>query len=117
MTAKSVAVEDEVIATPGTAPFTGAESGTWTAGPVSYRSYGSLTVGGINVIYEASCTFNFSGASSSGAAVIGSETVTLTAGSTLLQKNESGVLVNGDSATGTYGNELKVQSSGPLKTS
>ena len=40
----------------------------------------------------------------------------LTAGTTLLQKNQSAVLVDGDSVTGNYGNKLEVSSSGPLKT-
>ncbi len=113
---KSVAVEGDVTATPGTTPFTGADSGTWTAGTVTYLSYAKLTVNGIKVIWQAQCAFTFSGASSSGTAVTGAETVTLTANTTILQKGISNVLVNGDTATGNYGNELKAQSSGPLKT-
>ncbi len=114
---KGVAVEGEVTATPGTTLFTGADSGTWTAPPsISYKSYTKLTISGRRVVYQAKGTFTFSGLSSSGATITGPETVTLTASTTLLQKGLSNVLVDGDSATGIYGNELKVQSNGSLKT-
>ena len=114
--ASSTAVEGDVTATAGTSPYTGAESGSWTAGSVSYQSYDKLSIGGTPVIHEASCTFNFSGASSSGATITGSETVTLSAGSTKLQGASSSVLVDGDSETGSYGNELKVQTGAKLKS-
>jgi hypothetical protein len=113
---ESVATEGDVTATPGTSMFTGADSGRWTAGAITYTSYAKLKVGGGQVIHKAECTFRFSGASSSGAAVTGQETVTLTAGSPLLQKGASSVLVHGDSKTGTYGNKLEAASSEKLKT-
>lgn len=116
MAGKSVVVDGGVTATAGTTMFTGADSGAWTAGAVTYQSYPNLTINGVPAIYQASCTFTFSGLSSSSAPVTGAETVTLTASATLMQGGLSNVLVDGDQATGTYGNQLTAQSSGLLKT-
>jgi hypothetical protein len=117
MAGKSVAVSGEVIATPGTTFFTGADSGTWTAGAVNVQSYSKLTVGSKAVLHEAKCTFTFSGANSgTGATITGSETVTLKAGATLLQKGLTSVLVQGDSATGSFGNKLQVQTVSKLRS-
>ncbi len=114
MPGESVAGEGEVVATPGSTPFTGAETGVWTAGPIAVQSYSKLTIGGKPVIHQAQCTFNFSGQSSSGASIVGSETVQLKAGQTLLQKTQGGVLVNGDTATGQFGNKLEVRTTNVL---
>jgi hypothetical protein len=117
MAAKPVAVEGDVSATVGTAPFTGAEAGTWTAGSVSLTSHANLKVGGKKAVWKATCTFSFTGQSSSGATVNGSETVTLTATTKLLDKSQSSVLVDGDQAQGNYGNKLTASATGALKTS
>jgi hypothetical protein len=102
----NVARQGDVSATPGTTPFTGATSGTWTAGTIGDTPYDKVVSGGAKAISEARCTFSFSGANASGSPVTGSETVTLSAKQTKLQKGASGVLVDGDSATGTFGNTL-----------
>jgi hypothetical protein len=104
--------QGDVSATPGTTPFSGAQSGTWTAGTISETAYDKVVSGGAKAISQAQCTFSFTGANSSGATVTGSETVTLSAGATKLQKGAAGVIVDGDSATGTYGNKLTA-SGGP----
>jgi hypothetical protein len=114
--AKSIAVEGDVSATPGNTPYTGAESGSWTAGTITYQGYDPLTIGGTRVVREASCTFSFSGASSSGATITGTETVTLSASATKLQGGSSNLLVDGDSEVGSYGNELLVQTGAKLQT-
>lgn len=114
MAGKPVAVTGEVIATVGTTPFTGADSGTWTAGTVSVQSYNQLTIGSAAIIHQAKCTFTFNGKSSTNTPITGSETVTLTAGATVLQKAQSGVLVQGDVATGVFGNKLEVQTANVL---
>src|SRR5688500_13021295 len=75
----AVAVQGDVIATPGTGLPTGADSGTWTAGPVNYQTYAKLKAGG-NVANQSSCTFTFAGVNSSGSPVSSSSTVTLSAG-------------------------------------
>jgi hypothetical protein len=116
MPGESVAVEGEVVATPGDIAFTGAEKGEWIAGPVIVQSYGNLTVGSKKVIYQAQCTFDFTGQSSSGAVVKGVEMVTLKAGQTRLQNNETGVLVKGDEKTGQFGNKLAVETANVLHT-
>ena len=115
MPLKSVAREGDVSATPGTKPFTGADSGAWAAGAVTYTSYDKVVSGGARSISQAECTFNFSGASSSGATVTGTETVTLSAQPTKLQKGASSVIVDGDSATGTFGNKLTASGGEKLK--
>lgn len=98
MTSRPVATGGDVQATRGDSSYTGAESGTWTPVPISCEAYEHLTIGGAKVIHGASCTFNFSGISSSGATVAGTSTVTLTAATTILQGASSKVLVDGDSA-------------------
>lgn len=115
--AKSVVTEGGVTATPTTSLFTGAQSGKWTAGTISYGTDAKLRVGGAKVIHTASCTFSFAGANASGTAVAGTEAVELKAKTTLLQKGGPKVIVDGDSASGsTYGNKLQAASSKKLKT-
>jgi hypothetical protein len=116
MATKGVATEGDVTATAGTTPYTGASSGTWTAGSVSCTSYAKLHAGGAPAISEATCTFNFAGTSASNSADTGSETVTLRAGPTTLQGGASGVLLDGDSKTDSFGNKLAASSAAPLKT-
>jgi hypothetical protein len=117
MTAKSVAVEGDVKATAGATPYTGANSGTWTAGPVSYQTYSKLQVNGKPVIFEASCTFNFKGTGPNNAPVAGVETVQLSAGTTTLQKGANNVMKHGDQKiSDIYGNKLEVSTSSKLRT-
>lgn len=113
MPGKNVAVEGDVTATPGTIPFTGAVSGTWTAGPISYQKYSQLTVRNVSVIHQAQCTFLFSGSNGT-SPVSGSETVTLIAKTTNLQNGLAFVLLNGDTQVGVFGNTLTAKASGPL---
>lgn len=118
MPSKNVAVEGDVQAIVGTAMITPAETGTWTAGSITESSYNKLKIEETKVIYKVECTFTFSGSytppGGTPTAVSGSETVTLTANSTKLQNGFSNVLVNGDSAEGTYGNKLQVVTSNKL---
>lgn len=113
---KTVAIEGDVQAIVGTIPYSGAANGTWTAMPVQYVGYRQLTIGGKPVIYEAECRFLFSGFSASGTPVVGQEVVKLTAQSTKLQGGLLRVLVTGDLALGTYGNQLKVVAMGKVVT-
>ena len=69
MSTKNIAVVGEVVATAGEIPFTGATSGEWTAGAVSYQSYQNLSITDVPVIYQAECTFSFRGESSVGSLV------------------------------------------------
>ena len=120
MAGKQVAVKEDVQATAGSTPFTGADSGTWTAGPVTCSFYDQLKIGGSKVIYKAECKFTFTGTSPAPAKspITGTETVTLEAQSTKLQGGLSKVLVDGDSATGTgnFGNKLQINASHKLAT-
>ena len=61
MATKAVAARGDVSAKAGTTPSSKADSGTWTAGPVSVTTFDDLTVGGDPVVVEAECTFTFSG--------------------------------------------------------
>ena len=117
MSGKAVAGATDVSATPGTSPFTGADSGTWTAGPVTVTTYPTLRAGDAEVAFKAICTFQFSGKSGQ-TPVTGSETVTLSAASSAkLQKGKNGVLLDGDVAEGAFGNKLTASSTRTLRTS
>ena len=59
---------------------------------------------------------SFSGSDSNGVAVSGTEDVTLSAGTTLVVGGADKVLVDGDSETGSHGNELRFSASNALKT-
>ena len=101
---------------------TGAQTGTWAAGPVNVPPpHPGLQAGGAAVISQATCTFTFNGQNSSGATVTGSATVTLTAAATVLRAGQGGVLVDGDEASDpgsppvpTFGNKLTVKSTRKL---
>jgi hypothetical protein len=116
---KKVAVEGDVQATPGSTPFTGAASGTWKEGEITYSSYDYLNISGRKAIYKAQCKFTFTGTSPAPAnnPIVGDETVTLEAQSTKLQRGLSNILVDGASSTGsTFGNTLQVKASHKLST-
>lgn len=115
-----VGVEGEVQATAGSTVPETASGGSWSAGSVSYTGYNQLKVGGTKVIYRASCTFTYSGgtqkADSSKPHATVTSTVTLTATTKLTQHGLNHVLVHGDTEQDSYGNKLKVQAGGVLKT-
>jgi hypothetical protein len=113
---KPVAVASNVSAMAGTTPFTGAESGTWTPGPVQCQSHAKLQIGGAATVWQATCSFAFAGASSSGAAISGTSSVTLTAPATKLQGAGNNVLRDGDENSDSYGNKLSVSASGKLQS-
>jgi hypothetical protein len=108
-----VAVDGEATATPSATPATGADSGKWTAGEITYTSYPKLKVGGTKVIWKASCTFSFDGKSGN-TPKKASETVTLTATAKKLNKSQNAVLVSGDTKTGPEGNTISVTAAGKL---
>jgi hypothetical protein len=118
----SVAVEGDVQAVPGVnSPTPNIQSGTWQAGAISYSSYNRLKIGGAKVIYQAECTFTYRGGKDTSTSALiepaPTETVTLVAGTTKLQKGSQSVLVDGDNEVITKtGNELKVQITRKLKT-
>jgi hypothetical protein len=117
---KSVAVDGQVTATVGTVLLSPATTGTWTAGPITYQSYDKLKIGGAKVIHKAECTFSFSGSNTTPptpVAVTGTEKVKLEPTFTLLQKNRSKVLLNGNSEQSSHGNTLTVVSENVLKHS
>jgi|tagenome__1003787_1003787.scaffolds.fasta_scaffold20890892_3 hypothetical protein len=120
MATKAVAWAGDVQATAGTTMFTGADSGTWTAGPVQETVSEKLTTGNAagsakKVVTGATCTFTFSGKSGNLPAS-GTSTVQLTAGKPALTVAKDAPLVDGDSKSDTFGNELKVTAKGPLHT-
>lgn len=116
---KPTAVVNDVQAT---AASTKAEldkdgTGAWQAGTVTYQSYSRLTIQGKPVIYQASCTFTYTGGTASGNPVtVLPDTVTLKAGTTLLQKGANKVLVDGDQITSSSGNKLEVHASHIVST-
>lgn len=118
MAGKSAATSGEVKATAGTVFFSPAVKGSWTAGPVQETTYSKLKSGGGAVVHKAECTFSFSGTgpTPAEAPVATTKKLTLVAKTTLLQKGRSNVIVDGDTETDSWGNELKASASGPLKT-
>jgi hypothetical protein len=105
----AIAVDGDVTATAGTTDVSGYK-GSWTAGSVSCVPHPKMKINGTNIIYEASCTFSYTGANNSGSTTA-SETVTLSASKTTVSSNGNYVLLDGDSEEGTYGNKLEVNAS------
>lgn len=121
---ESVGVVGDATPEPSESPDH-AEQSTWVgawapaaAGPTE-SSYSKLTVGSAEVIYEASCDFEFIGTDSAanGAAVTGSSSVTVTSGSTILQSGGDKVLLNGDTNSDIHGNALTINATGKLTSS
>ena len=104
----NIAVEGDVIAIPGTTPYPPAVSGAWIPGSVIYSSYSKVKINGRVVIYEAKCTFTFTGVDSSPAPVSGTEDVTLSASNTNVNNGQNSVLLDSESKTGNYGTQLQV---------
>ena len=115
MTAKSVARSDDVSTLAGSTSYTGATSGSWTAGDLTLTTASLASIGGSTVVTKAACTFSFSG-SNGQSAVTGTSSVTLNPSSRLLTIDGTSPLVDGDSAKDDYGNTIKVSSSALLKT-
>lgn len=114
---KSVAVEGDMVTTPGSTPYPPADSGSWSATTVTYSTYANLKTNGKNVIYKAECKFIFSGiVSSIGVTVVGEDTVTLEANPKKLQSGQYNVLVDGDSKESSFGNKLEAKASNNLFT-
>lgn len=113
---KPVAVQGEIKATPGTIPFPPANTGSWRAEPVKEVIHSTLKVKGKPVVLEATCTFTFSGFSSTGATVTGSEEVKLSPTTKVLLKSSTFVLVDGDMQIGQFGNQLATAPTGHLST-
>ena len=116
MPPEPVACRGDVSARAGTTPSTKADSGTWTAGPVSLTTFDDVKVGGDPVVVEAECTFAFSGTKGT-SGVTDSSTVTLSASDHPLLGSQDSVLVHGDEEEDTYGNKVSVSSTRALRTS
>lgn len=103
---------------PGTTPFPPAANGAWTAGPVSEVPDPKLQIRGSPALNQATCTFTFSGATSSTppVSVAGTSVVVLMAGATKLVGASGHVLVTGDQHSDAFGNRLAAQASLHLKT-
>ena len=116
---KPVARTGEVQPSVGEKLFTGADSGTWTAGTVTAEAAGSppsspLRVGG-EVIRSASCALSFTGTAGS-TTVTGTSTVSLTATGTVLTVGGAAVLRDGDTAKDDFDNTLTASSEAPLRS-
>jgi len=104
-----------------------ADAGSWSPGDIEVQSYPKLKIGGQPVIYQAKCTFTFTGTKLVGTVttnISGTDTITLNAsdlGTTKLQNGENQVLRDGDSSDSTpgkslYGNVVYISSSRKLKS-
>ena len=95
-------------------------TGTWTASPtITETTKTKFTSDGKAVVVEASCTFSYSGntTSSPSSPVTYSSTVTLTPQSKKLTVGGSSPLVDGDEKQDSYGNKVSVSSSAAWSTS
>ncbi len=116
---KAAGVKGDASATAVATHTTATYAGSWIAAPQpNESSYSKLTAGGVQVIYEVSWDFTYSGTDSAanGAAVVDSSTVTVTAGNTVLQSGNNKVLVNGDKNQDAHGNQVIIEASGKLTT-
>jgi hypothetical protein len=127
MAAKSVATKSDVKTQLSNVPLSPADSplgsAGWSAGQIEVSSYSQLKIDGAEAIYEARCTFSFSGSNTKvkpPQAVTGpDDKVVLNAaalGRTHLQGLENQVLRDGDSITSADGNTLKIVSSERLRS-
>jgi hypothetical protein len=86
----------------------------WTAGEVLETTDPKLSVGGVAVVHQATCTFTFAGtkgAPPTATPIADISTVTLSPGQTTLQAGQAdttSVLLDGDSNSDTFGNRVKV---------
>lgn len=111
----SVARAGDVTATVGQLPYSGATSGTWTAGTVATTTATLASSDGAAVVVGASCTFSFNGTNGQ-SPVTGTSTVTLSPGPRVLTIGGVAPLVDGDSQQDAYGNTLRVGSTATLRT-
>lgn len=120
MALKPVAVQGDASASTGNGLVGAAKKGKWTAGEVNETSYSQLTAGGVEVIYEAECTFTFLGDSDPPNGVVSdvndSSTVTLSASDTVAQGGLNHVLRDGDEEEDAYGNKVSVSASAALQS-
>ena len=116
---KAVACEADIQATADKAMMKGDASGSWSIVPpgVQVKTYSHLTVGGKPVAYEATCSFSYVGSTGS-SGTSATDSVTLSAKTTVLENGSSKVLLDGDSAQGSTSsdNKIEVTSSQILKS-
>ncbi len=110
MAVKPLARAGDVSATAGTVFYTGADSGSWAAGPVTETPAAGFTSDGSSVVTQASCVFTFTGKAGT-TPKPGSSTVTLSAGDRALTVGGAAPLVDGDSTSDAFGNTVRVSSS------
>jgi hypothetical protein len=108
MAVQGVATKADAQIQVGTTPPSNADAGVWAPkAPIDVKTDPKITIGGAAAIYEASCTFTFTGTKSGAAVPPTDDTVTLTASPTKLQTQRH-VLRNGDSKASQYGNTVKI---------
>ncbi|AEH10752.1 MULTISPECIES: hypothetical protein [Protofrankia] len=115
MAGAAAARPTDVSATAGSSPYTGATSGTWTAGTPQLTTSDVLSSDGQAIVVGASCSFTFSGTNGQ-TNVNGSSTVTLEPGGRALTAAGVCPLVDGDSARDSFGNTVFVASNASLVT-
>jgi hypothetical protein len=85
-----------------------ADTGMWTAGEVAETADPKLAVGSAAVLHQAICVFTFAGTKGN-TPVADSSKVTLSPKQTTLESGQTAVLLDGDSASDSFGNMLAVQ--------
>lgn len=107
---RSVTLDGDVNASPGSTMYADATAGAWAAGPVIHELGAKIKVGGTFVCTKATCTFTFTGTKDLGfTPVVGTSTVSLEPGATLLKDGGTDLLLDGDENSDSYGNALKAE--------
>ncbi len=110
-----VARDGDVSTTVGTTPFTGATSGTWTAGDLTVTTTGRARADGEEIVTAASCTFSFAGTNGQ-TPVSGTSVVALQPAARKLRFGTAFPLVDGETTSDTFGNTVRVVSSATWRT-
>jgi hypothetical protein len=120
MAGKSAAKTADIKTQTGSTLYGEAVSGSWSVAPMHPKitTYPKLKAGGSEVVHTVECKFLFVGTGPSPAnnPVNGDTTLKIGGETKLLQKDQSSVVVDGQSDD-DYGNVLRAQASGKLKTS
>lgn len=121
---KPVAVSGDGVASASTATAPSnqpAWKGAWSAGTPVETLHRQLSVGGVRVLHELSCTFTFTGVDTSVSPTPPptpptTSTVVLRAGTTVLRESGRFVLLDGDRQSDSHGNEVAVSATGHLRS-
>jgi hypothetical protein len=120
MALKSIAVKADVSTqlAQSSSPYTGFDpGGTWKEASFEVQTRSELTVDGAATAWKATAGFTYTGTQGgTSTATSPPSTATLSGSSSALKFAGEPLLRDGDTAEDSFGNKIKVQSSGPLRS-